>query len=66
MKHSIFKIHSNCQICLQLTANIYQLREFNAPEKRSRYIFANRVCLESTPARVECCTKDGRLWKSQQ
>jgi hypothetical protein len=25
-----------------LTANIYQLREFDAPEKRSRYIFANR------------------------
>jgi hypothetical protein len=25
-----------------ITANIYQLREFNAPEKRSRYIFADR------------------------
>jgi hypothetical protein len=28
-----------------ITANIYQLREFNAPEKRSRYIFADRYAV---------------------
>jgi len=53
------RVSANLKGCSSLQSSSWF--DSDVLQNRQQKHTAIRVCLESTPARVECCTKDGRL-----